>query len=46
VWAIFEYLKRAGLYREYGTWTFLAVLTLIVLLFQRLSNPIRTIKQK
>ncbi len=41
VWAVFEYLKRANLYREYGTWTFLAILLVIVLLFQRLSNPVR-----
>lgn len=41
VWAVFHYLKQAGLYREYGTWVFLIILVLIVLLFQRLSNPIR-----
>ena len=41
VWAVFRYLKEAGLYREYGTWVFLIILLLIVLLFQRLSNPLR-----
>ena len=44
VWAVFEVLKATGSYRQYGTWTMLALLLAIVLLFQNLSNPNRPSK--
>jgi serine/threonine protein kinase len=41
VWAVYLLMEATGTYRRYGTWSMLALLVLIVLLFQKLSNPKR-----
>lgn len=45
VWAVYALMAATGTYRRYGTWTMLALLVLIVLLFQKLSNPNRPSKR-
>lgn len=45
VWAVYAVMEATGTYRRYGTWTMLVLLVLIVLLFQKLSNPNRPQKQ-
>ncbi|MFO1484661.1 MAG: protein kinase [Verrucomicrobiaceae bacterium] len=44
VWAVYALMEATGTYRRYGTWTMLILLVLIVLLFQKLSNPNRPSK--
>jgi uncharacterized membrane protein len=45
VWAVYALMEATGTYRRYGTWSLLALLVLIVLLFQKLSNPNRPSKR-
>jgi serine/threonine protein kinase len=45
VWAVYALMEATGTYRRYGTWSMLALLVVIVLLFQKLSNPNRPSKR-